>query len=151
MLYNTSFDAPWRVKSNDVRIVPLSILDQKLLITEKLSKMKTNNFSSVTSGDLAFDLTEKMTKVVSYWFLTLSNAVYRWSLRRSGVELDGGRKTATPGPLCYKRWAPARRGLIENVVSSIKLFAVAATNQSNRTTRGTCFDILRYCLQHWPY
>ena len=35
-------------------------------MTEKLSEMKTNIFSSVTSGDLAFDLTEKMTEVVSY-------------------------------------------------------------------------------------
>ena len=40
-------------------------------MTEKLSEMKTNTFSSVTSGDLAFDLTEKMTKVVSYWFWPL--------------------------------------------------------------------------------
>ena len=32
----------------------------------------------------------------------LSNAACRLSLQRSGVELDGGRKTAPPGTLCYR-------------------------------------------------
>ena len=66
-------------------------------ITEKLSEMKTNISSSVTSGDLAFDLTEKNDRSSFLLILTaLSNAACRLSLRRSGVELDGGRKTAPP-------------------------------------------------------
>ena len=88
-----------------MRIGPLSLLDQKLL-PKKLSEMKTNIFSSVTSGDLAFDLTEKNDRSSFLLILTaLSNAACRLSLRRSGVELDGGRKTAPPpGTLCY-RWS----------------------------------------------
>ena len=67
---------------------------------------KNEHFSSVTSGDLVFDLTEKMTEVLSYCLTALSNAAYRLSLRRSGVELHGeGHKPPRPGPLCY-RWSP---------------------------------------------
>ena len=34
--------------------------------SRKLSEVETNIFSSVTSGDLVFDLIEKMTEVLSY-------------------------------------------------------------------------------------
>jgi hypothetical protein len=43
----------------------------KAIQEKKLSEVKTNIFSSVTSGDLVFDLTEKMAEVLSYWFLPL--------------------------------------------------------------------------------
>ena len=53
----------------------------------------------MTSGDLTFDLTLKMTEVLSIVILDeLSNAVRRMSLRSSGAELDGGRKNAPPPP-----------------------------------------------------
>ena len=39
--------------------------------SRKTIRNKTNIFSSVTSGDLVFDLIDKMTGVLSYWFCPL--------------------------------------------------------------------------------
>ena len=45
----------------------------------------------MTSGDLTFDLTKKLTEVISsLFFYALSNAAFRVSLRGPGAELQGG-------------------------------------------------------------
>ena len=66
----------------------------------------------MTSGDLTFDLTKKVTDVISSLFLTLFRTppFVRVSLRGPGAELEGGCSTpppagrGNPGP-------PAGRGL----------------------------------------
>ena len=88
--YDISFDVPWRAKNDGVRIDPLSCLDQKLF-KKKTIRSKNEHF---LFGDLSWP---------SFWpnrkngrstfllvFTVLSNAAYRLSLQRSGVELDGG-------------------------------------------------------------
>ena len=51
----------------------------------------------MTSGDLTFDLTLKMTKITSVIILDeLSKAACGMSQRSLGAELDGGRKNAPP-------------------------------------------------------
>ena len=60
----------------------------------------------MTSSDLNIDLSEKLTGIVSTWFLI------RFSLRRPGTELDGGGASRPPPPADHGSFgAPARRGL----------------------------------------
>ena len=45
----------------------------------------------LTPGDLNFDLSQKMTEMISKMiFRELSNAVFRFVLRCAGAEIDGG-------------------------------------------------------------
>ena len=60
----TWFDAPWRHKYDRVTIVVLSFKTKTLL-----SKNHFGQIWPLTSGDLNFDLSLKMTEVVSEWFL----------------------------------------------------------------------------------
>ena len=51
----------------------------------------------MTSGDLNIDVSEKLTEVVSKWFLTsFRTFFFRFSLRRTGAELDGGGRLEAP-------------------------------------------------------
>ena len=53
----------------------------------------------MTSGDLTFDLTKKVTEVISSLFFdALSNAACPVSLRGPGAELEGGGGVQTPPP-----------------------------------------------------
>ena len=52
----------------------------------------------MTSGDLTFDLTKKVTEVIFLIFDALSNAAYPVSLRGPGAELEGGVFKHPPPP-----------------------------------------------------
>ena len=66
----------------------------------------------MTSGDLTFDLTKKVTEVISSFFDALSNAAYPVSLRGPGAELEGGVFKHPPPPAGRGNpGAPAGRGL----------------------------------------
>ena len=58
------------------------------------------NFGILTSGDPNFDLSQKMTKMISFEmiFRELSNAAFCFSLRRPGAEIMGGGGVQTPPP-----------------------------------------------------
>ena len=90
------FDVPWRDKHDRVTIVVLSFKTKTLS-----SKNHFGQIWPLTSGDLNFDLSLKMTKVVSEWFFqsfrtTFSVLFYDAS---AGAEIDGGVFTVqTPPP-----------------------------------------------------
>ena len=60
----TCFDAPWRDKHDGIYIVALPL---KVKIIS--SKTRFENFEILTPGDLNFDLSQKMTEMISKWFL----------------------------------------------------------------------------------
>ena len=71
-------------------------------------------------GGHNFDLSDKMTEVLSYCFLTtFSNAAFCLSLPRSGAELDGGQIPPSPDRLCYNQSTGSARVNIDILLAKL--------------------------------
>ena len=73
------------------------------------------NFGILTPGDPNFDLSQKNDRNdFEMIFRELSNAAFRFSLRRPGAEIMGGGRSNAPPPPAGggKSRGPAGRGLI---------------------------------------
>ena len=90
----TCFDAPWRDKHDRNTIVILSFKTKTLS-----SKTILVKFDLLTSGDLNFDLSLKMTEVVSEWFLPSFRSRFPiCSTMRRSRDRRGGGGVQTPPP-----------------------------------------------------
>ena len=81
------FDAPWRDKHNGIRIVALP-LKWKILSSKNLSDIFLN--FDPWWPEFWPETKKNMTEIISMIFRELSNAAFRFYLRRTGAEIMGG-------------------------------------------------------------
>ena len=116
------------------------------------------NLQFWSPGGHNFELSEKMTEVLSYCFLMTFRMPLSACLRRSGAELDGGWIPPPPSRLCYNRSTGSRyfarqahqarkdenfdSELTRDVISDLKVKSLHCPESSRPQSYRIAFEIL---------